>query len=107
MEYMAFGEILRGLRKNRGLSQKELGSLIGTGKSVISKYESALSYPPYPVLVRIARTFDVSADFLLGVEKKNVLIVDGLTKQQISTLMAVANEYKRLNVKMCILHPET
>jgi len=97
MYYVEFGKILRELRKEKGLSQSALGALIGSNKAVISKYENAMSYPSYDVLIKIARTFKVSTDYLLGVEKTNTLAIDGLTNQQISTLAAVADEYRKLN----------
>lgn len=96
MYYVEFGKLLCELRKEKGLSQSALASLIGSSKAVISKYENAMSYPPYDVLIKIARVFKVSTDYLLGVEKTKTLAIDDLTSQQINTLIAVAEEYRKL-----------
>ena len=97
MFYVEFGSILRNIRQEKGLSQSELGSLVGISKAVISKYENSISYPSYDVLIKMAKTFKVSTDYLLGVEKKKTIDIDGLNGKQIDTLIAVANEYRRSN----------
>ncbi len=84
-------------RKEKGLSQSELGSLIGTSKAVISKYENAASYPSYDVLIKLSSVFGLSTDYMLGVEEKKTLHIDGLTNRQIDLLISIANEYRSLN----------
>ena len=97
MYYVEFGEILKNLRKEKGLSQTDLGKLAGTSKAVVSKYENAVSYPSYDILIKMARIFKVSTDYLLGVEKKKTIDIDGLTNKQIDSLINIALEYKKLN----------
>ena len=98
MYFVDFGVILRNIRIEKGLSQSELGKIIGVSKAVISKYENSLSYPAYDVLIKMANTFKVSTDYLLGVEKKKTINIDGLTSRQIDSIIAIALEYQRLNV---------
>lgn len=64
-----FGNRLKTLRIKK-LTQQQLADLLGLTKSVISAYENGLRYPAYDVLIKIARIFKVSTDFLLGVEIK-------------------------------------
>ena len=40
-----FGENFKKLRKNRNLTQKEMGAKIGLSKAVVSKYENGMGYP--------------------------------------------------------------
>jgi transcriptional regulator with XRE-family HTH domain len=95
--YVEFGAILKATRLEKGLSQEKLGALVGLSKALISKYENAVSYPPYNVLIRFANVFNVSTDYLLGVEKKRTLNIEGLTNKQIDSLITVAKEYQELN----------
>jgi transcriptional regulator with XRE-family HTH domain len=95
--YVEFGVILKATRLEKGLSQSKLGALVGLSKAVISKYENAVSYPPYNVLIRLASVFNVSTDYLLGVEKKKTLNIEGLTNKQIDSLITIAKEYQNLN----------
>ena len=96
MYYVEFGPILRALRQEKGLNQSQLGEMVGLSKAVISKYENSQSYPAYDMLIRLAHTFKVSTDYLLGVEKIKTLDIDGLTSKQIDSLITIANEYRKL-----------
>jgi len=95
--YVKFGAILKTMRKEKGLSQSQLGAMVGTSKAVVSKYENSQSYPGYDVLIKLANTFKVSTDYLLGVERKKTIDIDGLTNKQIDSLITVAGEYRKLN----------
>lgn len=62
----AFGERLRKLRKQRGLSQNELSKHIGISKSSVNMYERGEREPSFETLEAIADYFNVDMDFLLG-----------------------------------------
>lgn len=67
-----FSNILKQLRRKKGLTQEQLAAIIGLERSSIGKYES-LKKPVTPsndVLVRIANYFDVSVDYLLENDKQ-------------------------------------
>ena len=66
---MSLGEKLKALRTAKKMSQKELAERIGIAKSVISFYESGDRFPSYDVLIKIARIFNVTTDYLLGNDK--------------------------------------
>lgn len=61
-----FGSILKELRLERKLGQVELAKALGVSKGVISLWENALREPGLSSLIAIARYFDVSIDFLVG-----------------------------------------
>jgi len=63
-----FGERLAKLRKSRGLTQIELGELVGVSNRVIAYYEHESSQPPGAMLVDLAASLKVSTDELLGVK---------------------------------------
>ncbi len=63
---MTFGERLRTLRTEAGLSQEELGNAIGVSARVVGYYETDDRFPKnQEILVAIAKTFQVSLDYLL------------------------------------------
>ena len=55
MNYCGFSEIFKSLRKNSGMTQKELGDCVGLSKAVVSKYENGMGYPTFDTLLRIYR----------------------------------------------------
>ena len=62
-----FGEILRNLRKEKGLSQAELATILGVSKSTVGMYEQSKRSPHSDaILMRIAGYFGVSIDYLKG-----------------------------------------
>ena len=63
---MNFGERLRQIRKEKGLTQAEVAKLLSIGESTVSFYESGKRQPDYETLIRLSEAFKVSTDFLLG-----------------------------------------
>ncbi len=63
-----FGPRLRELRKRRGLTQIDLGKLLGVSNRVIAYYEDRNAQPPGPLLVDMARALRVSCDEILGLK---------------------------------------
>lgn len=60
------GERLKQLRKDKNLTQTELGNKINVTKVSISGYESGNRSPDTDTLQRLADYFEVSTDYLLG-----------------------------------------
>ena len=69
-ELEIFAERVRVLRKQRGMSQKELGEAIGLSHKSISTIESGSRTTTLEKLVMLARFFQVSTDYLLGLCEK-------------------------------------
>jgi len=63
-----FGSIFKELRLEQALTQVELAKALGVSKGVISLWENSLREPTLSSLVAIARYFDVSIDYLAGLE---------------------------------------
>ena len=65
---MTFGKRLRAVRKELGLTQKQLGEKIGVGRTTISEYESGKIVPRQDGLIKLAEVLKVSVDFLTGTQ---------------------------------------
>ena len=61
-----FGERLKGLRNERGISQNELSKYIGVSKSSVNMYERGEREPGFETLEAIADFFNINMDYLLG-----------------------------------------
>ena len=90
-----FGIRIAKLRAAKGLSQAQLAERIGITKSMVSAYENSIRMPSYPVLIKIARVFNVSVDYLLGMENSPVLRTDGLTEKQIAVVQDVIDHMRK------------
>lgn len=60
------GEQVRGLREERGWSQRDLAKLTGMTQPGIARFEAGGTTPTLPILQRIANAFDIT----LSVELK-------------------------------------
>ena len=63
-----FGEKLKELRIEKGLTQKQLAEQINSAQSAIYYWESNKQEPTISALKKLCTFFNVSADYLLGLE---------------------------------------
>lgn len=89
-----FGLRLRELREKHKLSQAQLGKRVDRSKSVISSYENNLKLPPLSILADFAVIFNVSLDYLVGIDKNEMISIDGLTEQQKQVLQTLVFEFR-------------
>lgn len=73
---MKIGNRLRELRKQSGLSQKDLATVFGVSQATIANYEKHMRQPSIDQLIEIANHFNVSVDELLGLTRKDDLGFD-------------------------------
>jgi transcriptional regulator with XRE-family HTH domain len=64
----SIGARIAQLRKDRGLTQKELAKQLDVSQPVVSDYENDVIRLPADVVVEIARRLDVSTDEILGLK---------------------------------------
>lgn len=63
---MILGKILRDLREKHNYTQRELAKALNITPACLSKYETGRSTPSPDMPIKIADTFNVSVDYLLG-----------------------------------------
>lgn len=61
-----FGEILAELRQDKGMTQQDLAVMLNVSKSSISNYETGQRRAHTELICKVAKVFNVSADYLLG-----------------------------------------
>ena len=86
-----FGSKLRQLRKEKGLTQMQLASMIGVKNSVISFYEMGDRVPSPEVIKKLAVSLHVSSDYLLGIEKNESIDVSGLEEHDKALIRALVD----------------
>ena len=92
-----FGNTLKKLRQQAGMSQQQLADKLRVTKSVISYYELQERYPSPEVLLKLARIFHVSTDYLLGIDHTNTLDLTGLTEEDIVILKQLIELLRQKN----------
>jgi len=90
-----FGNTLKLLRIRNEYTQAQLSKKLGLTKSVVSAYENGIRLPSYDVLIEIANIFNVTTDYLLGVNRKNDLDLSGLSEKEIVALKQLIAAMKK------------
>lgn len=67
-ENLVFGVRVRGIRQKRQMKQRELAEQVGTSWHIINAVEAGTAQADYDLIVRLARAFNVTTDYLLGNE---------------------------------------
>lgn len=76
---MKFSDNLRILRAEYRLTQQDIGDIVGLTAQAVSKWENNLAEPDNESLKKLAKHFNVSVDYLLGIkEKKETNALDNL-----------------------------
>lgn len=76
------------------MSQEQLGRKVERSKSVISSYENNIKVPPLSILTQMAVIFNVSLDYLVGIDKNEMISVGGLSDGQKQLLQMIIAEFK-------------
>ena len=88
---MELGDNMMLLRKKKGLSQADLGKLIGTSGDVIGRYERGDINPSIDVVNNIAEALEVSLDYLVG---KTKIVMDKETVDRLEDIAKLPEEKK-------------
>lgn len=69
MDIFPIGETICKARKEKGLTQEQLGRMVGISSGAVSKWETGNAQPDISLLAPLARALDITLDTLLSFEK--------------------------------------
>ena len=81
---MQLGQVIRKYRKNKNMTQEEMGGRLGVTAPAVNKWENGASMPDITLLAPIARLLGITADILLSVREE-------LTAEEIKALVYEAD----------------
>ena len=65
---MSFGQTIKKLRRNADMTQEQLAELLSISPQAVSRWETDVAMPDISLLPPLANLFDVTTDFLLGMD---------------------------------------
>ncbi len=80
---LEFGKTLKELRNERNVTQKELAGLVGISATGYAGYEQGHREPDLKTLVSLAKFFDVSTDYLLGLKDETSYPTENMNFNQL------------------------
>lgn len=89
-------ERIKELRNSRKMTQVELAKALGLTKQCISNWENDNVLPSVDMLCKLADFFSVTTDYLLCREEKELLFVEGLSKDEIVHIRQIVEDIKLL-----------
>lgn len=91
------GLIIKNLREKANMTQQELGRRINRDKGIISRYENNYQPVPFETMRTFAAIFNVSMDYLAGMEKSNSVSTNGLTNEQSEIICKLIEAFRDVN----------
>ncbi len=88
---------LKKLRKEKGVSQKALGEVIGVSQQSINKYENYNIEPDISTLIHLSEYFNTSVDYLIGNTEIRQVAEVAMSYNLSQDEMDVVNEYRKLS----------
>ena len=90
------GTRIKELRKEFGLSQVELAMRMEVTKQTISNWENENIQPSIDMLVDLANVFNVTTDYLLGLDDVPRLSIEGLPLSFAAHLAQIIEDFRQL-----------
>ncbi len=94
-----FGDKLKTLRTEAGMTQTALAKRLNVTKSVVSYYELQERTPSPDVLIQLADIFHVSTDYLLGIDHRKMIDVSDLSEEDMHLLLITIETLRKKNGK--------
>ncbi|MCM1276884.1 MAG: helix-turn-helix domain-containing protein [Lachnospiraceae bacterium] len=91
------GMIIKNLREKANMTQQELGRRVNRDKGVISRYENNYQPVPFETMRTFAAIFNVSMDYLAGMEKQSSISAAGLTEEQTDIMRSLGDLFRDVN----------
>ena len=88
------GQRINELRIACGWSQVEMAKRLNISKQTVSNWENENIQPSIEMLVRVARLFHVSTDYLLGLDGVPRLSVEGLSPEMVAHLSQLIQDLR-------------
>lgn len=96
------GQRIKEQREYLRLSQEKLGMKIGVTRTTVGAYEKGAALPSVDVLLKMCELFNQPSDYLMGLDNRRCVSVDGLNPKQLEIVKELRNAFIRRNAAIGI-----
>lgn len=93
------GQKINEIRMAMGWNQVDLAKRLGVAKQTVSNWENENIQPSIEMLIRIANIFNVSTDYLLGLDEVPSLKIQGLPVEVVAHLSMLIKDFRSMQGK--------
>ena len=91
---------IKTLREHYGLTQVQLAQRLGVTKSAVNAWETGTNSPSLSYVVKLAKIFGVSTDYLLGVNERLTVDITELDDLQTQAVTLMIRLFERDNSRI-------
>lgn len=88
-------ERIKMLREQHQFSQADLAKKLEIARTSVLAWENQTSVPTMKHIIAMAKLFRVSTDYLLEVDNKRVISLDGLTEEEVTIICGLLRYFDR------------
>lgn len=90
MDNKKIGELIKRLRINKGLTQEQLGDMVGVGFRSVSKWERGITLPDISIINDVSKILGITSDELLSGELNEETITNTKKKNNKRTKLIIS-----------------
>ena len=87
-------ERIKELREKNDFTQSSLAKRLNVTRSAVNAWEMGISVPSTALVIELAKLFQVSTDYLLGLKNNIILDVSNLNEKEIMILYELVQYFK-------------
>ena len=88
-------ERIKMLREQYNYSQADLAKKLGLARTSVLAWENETSMPSMKHIIEMSKLFRVTTDYLLEVDTKRTLCLDGLSDDEINLICSMLNYFDK------------
>lgn len=93
MNVIMTSQTLIQLRKNKGITQRNLASKLGVNLTTIKNWESGNSIPDSANICALADFYHVTTDYLFGRSNEEYISIEGIPSEEADRLRKIAQTF--------------
>lgn len=87
-------EKIKELRSRQGMTQAYVAKKLGITRSGVNAWEMGVSVPSTQYIVELVRLFNVSSDYILGIQKTAAVNISGLSEKEVGLVKEIIDCFK-------------
>lgn len=88
-------ERIKMLREQYNYSQADLAKKLGIARTSVLAWENETSVPSMKHIIEMAKLFRISTDYLLEVDTRHTICLDGLSDDEINLICNMLNYFDK------------